>query len=178
MGRQTSCGLGWVLGHSSSSSHFTSTKLFRNGGIKEWDSFVSHRLPMLCHLKWVLAFKCYLPGVAAPPAGLCGDAQSLAARLLGHKGELPHSTASETMKCAAHGKARHSRSSNQEEEEREMHAGQDRGGKEHYFSIYIHPSASQVTCVPGIHFDLKVRHHMVSCCTLFHIISEEIKVKK
>lgn len=27
------------------------------------------------------------------------------------------------------------------------------GGEKHYFSIYIHPSASQVTCVPGIHFD-------------------------
>lgn len=86
-------------------------------------------LPMFRHLQRVLAFKRYLPGVAAPPAGLCGDAQSLAARLLGHKGELSHGTASETMKCAAHGNAHHSSPGNQQEEESAMHAGDDKGQK-------------------------------------------------
>lgn len=134
-------------------------------------------LPMFRHLQRVLVFKRYLPGVAAPPAGLCGDAQTLAAGLLGHKGELSHGTASETMKCAAHGNAHHSSPGNQQEEERAMHAGDEKGKKEYYFGIYIHLSASQVTCVPGIRFTLKVRCHMVSCCTSFHIVSEEIKVK-
>lgn len=68
--------------------------------------------------------------MAAPPAGLCGDAQPLAARLLGHKGELSHGAASETMKCGCHGNAHHSRPGNKEEEEgegqgMEMHAGND-----------------------------------------------------
>lgn len=68
--------------------------------------------------------------MTAPPAGLCGDAQCLAARLLGHEGKLSHGAASETMKCGRHGNAHHSCRSNQEEEEREgqgieMHAGND-----------------------------------------------------
>lgn len=67
----------------------------------------------------------YLPGVAAPPAGLCGDAQSFAAGLLGHEGELTHGTSSETMKIAGYGNAHHSRPSNQEEEKRAMHPGND-----------------------------------------------------
>lgn len=73
-------------------------------------------LPMFCHFYWMLVYKCYLPGVAAPPAGFCGDAQSLAARLLGHKGELSHGTASETMKCAGHGNAHYSCPRNQEDD--------------------------------------------------------------
>lgn len=70
----------------------------------------------------------YLPCVAAPPTGLCGDAQPLAARLLGHKGELSHSTASETLEHCWHGNTQHGCPSDQEEEEGEgdvveVHAG-------------------------------------------------------
>lgn len=78
---------------------------------------------------YCIVYECYLPGVASPPAGLCGDVQSLAARLLGHKGELSHGAASETMQRGRHGNAHHGCPSNQEEEKEregqrmEMHAG-------------------------------------------------------
>jgi len=74
----------------------------------------------------------YLPGVTTPPAGLCADAQALAARLLGHKGELSHGAASETVKRGCQGNAHLRCPGNQEEEEEErggqgmeMHAGKE-----------------------------------------------------
>lgn len=73
----------------------------------------------------------YLPGVTAPPAGLRGDAQPLAAGLLGHKGELSHCAASEIVEVRCHSNAHHGCPGNQEEEEDgegdrvEMHAGKN-----------------------------------------------------
>lgn len=92
--------------------------------------------------------------MTAPPAGLCSDAQSLAARLLGHKGELSHCTATETIKCGCHSKGHHSDLSNKEEEEREgermeMHAGNDGQTykKVDYSGVYIH--CSSLSDLPG-----------------------------
>lgn len=96
-----------------------------------FSSFSNELNSMICGgQKTVSVFvcECYLPGVASPPAGLCGDAQSLAARFLGHEGELSHCAASETMERGWRGDGHHGCLSNQEEEkerERErmgMHA--------------------------------------------------------
>lgn len=65
----------------------------------------------------------YLPGVAAPPTGLRGDAQALAAGLVGHEGELPHGAASEAVEGAGQGDARRQRPGDQEQEERAVHPG-------------------------------------------------------
>lgn len=70
----------------------------------------------------------YLPRVTAPPAGLCGDAQPLAARLVGHKGELPHCASTETLEYCCHVDTQHGCPGNQQEEEGEgdtveVHAG-------------------------------------------------------
>lgn len=68
--------------------------------------------------------------MTAPPASLRADAQSLAARLLGHEGELSHGAASEAVKCGRQAVAYLRCHGNQEEEEQEgggqgleMHAG-------------------------------------------------------
>lgn len=73
----------------------------------------------------------HLPGVTAPPAGLGGDAQPLAAGLLGHEGELPHGAAPETVEGGCHGNAHRGCPGNQEDEEGEggrveMHAGDNK----------------------------------------------------
>jgi hypothetical protein len=39
----------------------------------------------------------HLPGLAAAPAGICGDPKSPAAWLLGHESEFPHSTAHKSV---------------------------------------------------------------------------------
>lgn len=66
----------------------------------------------------------YLPGVAAPPTGLRGDAQTLAAGLVGHERELPHGAASEAVEGAGQGDAhRRERPGDQEQEERAVHPG-------------------------------------------------------
>lgn len=85
-----------------------------------WAGFnVPDVLPLYCVFACLPVFvcECYLPRVASPPAGLCGDAQSLTARLLGYKGELSHSTASEIVERGRHGNAHHGCPGNQEEEE-------------------------------------------------------------
>lgn len=64
----------------------------------------------------VPVYERYLPGVTAPPAGFSRDAESLAARLLSHKGELSHCTTSETLKCSRHCNTHHCCPSNKEEE--------------------------------------------------------------
>lgn len=74
----------------------------------------------------------YLPGVTAPPAGLCGDAQLLAAWFLSHEGELAHCAASENTQRRCHGDTHRGSRGNQEEEERgegrrtEQHAAEAR----------------------------------------------------
>lgn len=71
----------------------------------------------------MFGLKRYLPGVAAPPTGLRGDAQTLAAGLVGHEGELPHGAASEAVEGAGQGDARRERPGDQEQEEGAVHSG-------------------------------------------------------
>lgn len=76
----------------------------------------------------------YLPGVTAPPAGLRGDVQPLAAGLKGHEGELADRTAAETVQRRCHGDAHHGCPGNEEDEEgerEERHAGYEDKHKKH-----------------------------------------------
>lgn len=90
---------------------------------------------------WVPVLGHYLPGVAASPAGLCSDAQALAARLVGHEGELSHGTASEATEGAGHGNTHCGCPGNQEQEERALHANWDGKKKEHRLNVHTHSSA-------------------------------------
>lgn len=96
-------------------------------------------LPLSC----VSVYQCYLPGAASPPAGLRGDAQSLTARLLGHKGELSQRAASEIAERGRHGNTHHGCPGNQEEEEgeeqrMEIHAVQIKGNLVEVIMSIVH----------------------------------------
>lgn len=59
--------------------------------------------------------------MAAPPTGLRGDAQALAARLMGHEGELAHGAASEPVEGAGQGHAHGGCPGDQEQEDGAAH---------------------------------------------------------
>jgi len=65
--------------------------------------------------------------VTTPPAGLSGYVQTLAARLLGHEGELTHCAACETVERCCHRDTKHCSPGNQEKKGQRMwqHAGND-----------------------------------------------------
>lgn len=78
--------------------------------------------------------KRYLPGVAAPPTGLGGDAQAPAAGLVGHEGELAHGAASESVEGAGQGHAHGGCPGNQEQEDGTVHPGEPVQRKCHLFN--------------------------------------------
>lgn len=108
-GRQLSCGLGPVPLHSSSPP--------------------GPGLPVTA-AGWL---KRYLPGVAAPPTGLGGDAQTLAAGLVGHERELAHGAASKSVEGAGQGHAHGGCPDDQEQKEGTVHPGKSIKIKCHLF---------------------------------------------
>lgn len=71
--------------------------------------------------------------MAAPPTGLRGDAQTLAAGLVGHEGELAHGAASESVEGAGQGHAHGGCPDDQEQKEGTVHTGKPIKIKGHLF---------------------------------------------
>lgn len=71
--------------------------------------------------------------MAAPPTGLRGDAQTLAARLVGHEGELAHGAASESVEGAGQGHAHGGCPGDQEQKDGTLHPGKSVQIKCHLF---------------------------------------------
>lgn len=61
--------------------------------------------------------------MAAPPTGLRGDAQTLAAGLVSHEGELAHGAASESVEGAGQGHAHGGCPDDQEQKKGTVHPG-------------------------------------------------------
>lgn len=66
----------------------------------------------------------HLPGLAASPACIRGDPQCLAARLLGHEGELTHGTTDEGAQVNSRGLRASMASRQQEEQSTQGHTGE------------------------------------------------------